>query len=375
MPVNFPVKTEEDDIDDLTAPYNELETFDSIWDGLRWKHIQKRVPICFKKTLYNRYMLANLIYLGYTIGLLVIDFYPGFSASSSDNSTTVEESNDTISILDQPVIMNEYVNRLYIGLAAVNILVAFLYIIAWRGRSWFDVVLIPEYLNHLQAGLYLWSALWYSKQDTLGGYYTIAVHRIELTASCTEICAAIGWMISWYMTYTRTIGRGFTFDDPDTMGYLTTTTNTLIYLVYNIQLNIYPEQYGSNQIYIYADVLGFIGSVYYIFGTLRDENWFWFLPLAGQYGIAAGRIHVETRVLPQFGRPETLITDLCYTIGCLVIDTYLGFSTTLSDIYTAMKISNDSISILDQPIMINVYVNQVDIGLATINILVVFVMF
>jgi hypothetical protein len=79
------------------------------------------------------------------------------------------------------------------GLAVVNILVAFLYIIAWRGRSWLDIVLIPEYLNHIQAGLYLWSALWYSRQDTLGGYYTMAIHRIELTASCLEVCAAIGW--------------------------------------------------------------------------------------------------------------------------------------------------------------------------------------
>jgi hypothetical protein len=79
------------------------------------------------------------------------------------------------------------------GLAAVNILVAFLYIIAWRGRSWFDVVLLPEYLNHVQAGLYLWSALWYPKQNTLGGYYTMGVHRIELAASCTELCAAVGW--------------------------------------------------------------------------------------------------------------------------------------------------------------------------------------
>ncbi|CAF3879931.1 unnamed protein product [Rotaria sp. Silwood1] len=311
MPANFPVKADED-VDDLTAPYYELEAFDSIRDALRWKHIRKRVPICFKKTLYNRYMLANLVYLGYTIALLMIDFNPDFNSNSSDTSTTTkEQSNDTISILDQPVFMNDYVNRLYIGLAVVNILVAFLYIIAWRGRSWFDVILIPEYLNHVQAGLYLWSASWYSKQTTLGGYYTIAVHRIELAASCTEICAAVGWMISWYMTYTRTIGRGFTFDDPDTMGYLTTTTNTLLYLVYNIQLNIYPEQYGTNQLYIYADVLGLIGSVYYILGTLRDENWFWFLPLAGQYGIAAGRIHIETRVLPQFGRPKILITDIC----------------------------------------------------------------
>ena len=113
------------------------------------------------------------------------------------------------------------------------------------------------------------------------------------------------------MTYTRTFGRGFTLDDPDTMGYLTTTSNTFIYLVYNIQMNAYPEQYGANLIFTYADILGFIGSVYYIMGTLRDENWFWFLPLAGQYGIAAGRIHTDTRISPVFGRREMRIIDIC----------------------------------------------------------------
>jgi len=118
-------------------------------------------------------------------------------------------------------------------------------------------------------------------------------------------------MVSWQMTYTRALGRGFTLDDPDTMAYLTTTSNTFIYLVYNIQMNAYPEQYGSNQIFTYGDILGFIGSVYYIFGTLRDDNWFWFLPLAGQYGIAAGRIHIDTKILPKFGQPEMRITDIC----------------------------------------------------------------
>jgi hypothetical protein len=118
-------------------------------------------------------------------------------------------------------------------------------------------------------------------------------------------------MVSWYRTYTRTLGRGFTLDDPDTMGYLATTSNTFVYLVYNIQMNAHPEQYGINQIFTYGDILGFIGSVYYIFGTLRDENWFWFLPLAGQYGIAARRIHIDTRTFPQFGNPQLLITDIC----------------------------------------------------------------
>ncbi|CAF2529844.1 unnamed protein product [Rotaria sp. Silwood2] len=180
-------------------------------------------------------MLANLIYLGYSITLLFIDFYPGFSTTSSDTYTELKVSNDSISIFDQPIVINEYVNQLCI---------------AWRDRSWLDIVLIPEYMNHTQAGLYLWSALWHSKQTTLGGYYTMAVHKIELYASCIELCTAVGWMISWYMTYTRTIGCGFTFDDPDTMGYLTTTSNTFIYFFYNLQIYIHPEQYGTNLLYI-----------------------------------------------------------------------------------------------------------------------------
>jgi len=101
--------------DDLPAPYNECETFTSIYDALRWKHIRKRIPICFKKSLHNRYMLANLIYLGYTISLLIIDFHPDFNSTSSDNSNEILESNQSISILDQPVIMSDYGNKIYIG--------------------------------------------------------------------------------------------------------------------------------------------------------------------------------------------------------------------------------------------------------------------
>jgi len=75
----------------------------------------------------------------------------------------------------------------------MNILIASMYVWAWRGRSWFDVVLLPEYLNHAQAGLYLWSSILYPKQETLGGHYTMTIHRIELAASCTEMIAAFGW--------------------------------------------------------------------------------------------------------------------------------------------------------------------------------------
>ncbi len=104
---------------DPTASYNEIEAFYSIWDALRWKHVRTRVPICFKKTLRSRYMLANLVYLGYTIGFLVADF--GFpmnestdTASGNDASNISDTfSTTTISILDQPAGDPPIVNKLY----------------------------------------------------------------------------------------------------------------------------------------------------------------------------------------------------------------------------------------------------------------------
>lgn len=99
------------DTNERTAPYHEEECFDSIIDALKWKQIRKRVPQCFKQTLRNRYFFTNFIYLGYTIGLLIIDFDPSLNPVSPPytNSTT------TTSELDQPVIMNDLSNRIYVG--------------------------------------------------------------------------------------------------------------------------------------------------------------------------------------------------------------------------------------------------------------------
>ena len=118
--------------------------------------------------------------------------------------------------------------------------------------------------------------------------------------------------MSWYMTYIRTLGRGFTLDDPDTIAYLTTTIASVIYFVYNIQINMDPLQYANNSLYIYSDILYFVGACYYVLAVLRDHHWFWFLPLAGQYDVAPGRVRVETRkILPANGKPSVSMTDLC----------------------------------------------------------------
>ena len=116
------LKHDDDDTDDPTAPFYELESFDSIWQGLRWKQIRKRVPVCFSKTIRSRYMLANLVYLGYAIGILIIDFNPNVNGSSATTGSDVSETTDstvtmttTGSPLDASVDNVQLVTHLYIG--------------------------------------------------------------------------------------------------------------------------------------------------------------------------------------------------------------------------------------------------------------------
>jgi len=114
------------------------------------------------------------------------------------------------------------------------------------------------------------------------------------------------------MTYIRTPGRGFTLDDPDTIAWLSTTISSIIYFIYNIQINLHPEQYETNYLYTYGDILYFVGACYYIFAALRDDNWFWFMPVTGQYGIATGRAKFDSNEpLPRFGKTPVLMISPC----------------------------------------------------------------
>jgi hypothetical protein len=168
---------------DLTTPVYELQSFSSICQALQWKYVRARVPICWKKLLHSRYMLANIVYLIYSIGFLVINFHPSFNEKSTAASVPTSKT----------LYINQNISQYYIILSILHLISASLYLWAWRDRSWFDIIMIPEYLNHIEAGLYLWSAFWYSKQDTPDGYYTLAVRKIEMTAAIIELFAAFGW--------------------------------------------------------------------------------------------------------------------------------------------------------------------------------------
>lgn len=111
--------------------------------------------------------------------------------------------------------------------------------------------------------------------------------------------------MSWYRTYTRTISRGYTFDDPDTIAYILTTLSSFVYITYNIQVITDESQYETNKIYYIGDIMYSIGAFFYLWANLRDDGWLWWLPVGGQYGIAAGRMQTGKPV--KVGLPHLLI--------------------------------------------------------------------
>ena len=84
----------------------------------------------FELSIRNRYLLANIVYVIYTMGMILIDY--------SNVST-------------------ESVNKLYYYFGFLHLFNACMYIWSWEGRYWTDVVMIPEYLNVFGACLYLYS--------------------------------------------------------------------------------------------------------------------------------------------------------------------------------------------------------------------------
>jgi hypothetical protein len=123
LPDGAHVRTTNKQIDDTiypTAPDNEVQPFDSFWQALGWQQVRARAPLCLKKTLRNRYMLANLVYLGYTIGMLIIDFDSTVNGSTdtvsvNDTTTGADTTAAPGSVLDQAVNEFPLVNRLYVG--------------------------------------------------------------------------------------------------------------------------------------------------------------------------------------------------------------------------------------------------------------------
>lgn len=142
----------------------------------------------------------------------------------------------------------------------------------------------------LGAALYLWSAALYPTEAGPTDAATLTVHRIETAAAGIELLACVGWLITWHLTYVRVPGRGYTLDDPDVWAMLTIFAGSMIYLTYNIQILRHPEWYLSNELF-YAS-----NGVLYLLASLRDDGWFFFMPLAGGFPDPAGQARLYSMV-------------------------------------------------------------------------------
>lgn len=74
----------------------------------------------------------------------------------------------------------------------------------------------------------------------------------------------------WWLTYPRYPGRGWTFDDPDAWANLLIVAPSLMYFAYNVYIQQHPEQYGSYDLYVQADIAFWVGSIMYLLAALRD---------------------------------------------------------------------------------------------------------
>ena len=87
------------------------------------------------KTCTSRYAAACAIYFVYSVAMVIIS---------------------------SPTIAEEDKDKLYFQFAVIHAINAFMFIWSWEDRSYFDKVMIPEYLNVLGAGLYLWSRYYFN---------------------------------------------------------------------------------------------------------------------------------------------------------------------------------------------------------------------
>ncbi|CAM9451535.1 unnamed protein product, partial [Phaeothamnion confervicola] len=73
--------------------------------------------------------------------------------------------------------------------------------------------------------------------------------------------------------YPRVPGRGWTLDDPDMWAAPTIVLAGAMYVVYNVQIALFPSSYGSDQLYFYADIVYLVNAWLYLFAAMRDVGW------------------------------------------------------------------------------------------------------
>ena len=214
----------------------------------------------FYTTVTNRYFFALIIYFGICLGYVLNDYFGNLKIK----------------------------NQAYISFSISHLINALQFLYSWKNKAWLDVELFPEYLNITSAALYIWSSTLYGRiyADNQNGddlVYTdefFLCRSIELTASLLEVFACFGWCLVWYTMFlsvfggVTTIGRGLSLFDPDLYANVSLIIGSILYLVYNIRVILYPYEYEENELYSIADWIFLFNAVAYLISSLRDFGWF-----------------------------------------------------------------------------------------------------
>lgn len=253
-----------------------------------------------RQVAVSPYFWANVVYVVYTVQALAVDYcsvgHPDVLAPAPAPAAGLvwTQAPQCAESGDSPVY------RQYVALAVMHLVNAFQYLWLWRSwfrdnaasHSWFFLarVLAPEFLNILEASLYLHTATRYgavqktprcvespTNPDWFACPELLQLHTEELYASLIELVASFLWFWSWMDTAEHELpGRGFSLWDLDLHSSYLLIVGSLIYTVYNYQIDAKPQSYGSNRVYKAADVIYFVGALLYMGASLRDcDLFFW----------------------------------------------------------------------------------------------------
>lgn len=236
--------------------------------------------------LLTRNCIANFVYFVYATIIIVIDFKSQVEATNSFamgwNSTGGSDYTGAATLFDSPITaQNPYgygddyytqqvsdpytiamknVNTLFVIAASIYMINALQFFTVWPGlvnqktgekyRIW-DYVMIPEYLNIVEASLYLYTATQYSSEIITGsGRYldpvTMLGHKLETGASFIELFATFGWTAVWWWTHQRRQGSGITLDDPEFCALILLVSPSFLFVSYSVLVLIDPTNFFSS---------------------------------------------------------------------------------------------------------------------------------
>jgi hypothetical protein len=262
---------------------------------------------CLRNTLQNPNFYASLVYVVYASLIISIGVGAQPDASNAYDAFISNFDAGNVTAAEDPYTYYElYYTQLYessapgavsrtntffLAAAIIHIINAFQYFIVWplnfnpaTGKRWsiFAWVQIPEYLNIIEATLYLATACLYPKETAFGltAYLdstTRNVVKIELAAALIELLACFMWCTVWWFTFPRGRGRGITLDDPEFIALVLLTIPSFFYVAYNSLVNQDLANVGNgklDQLYNVADWIYWAGSLFYVLAALRDDGWF-----------------------------------------------------------------------------------------------------